>query len=70
MQVLSQIYKFVLVVVYIVMACIETTRLYLGYSGNLQEKVPELAGFWLVTLLMQLPLTCFLLFNNYMEVRI
>eukprot|EP00111_Clytia_hemisphaerica_P008242 TCONS_00024019-protein len=40
-------------------------RLYLGYSGNLQEKVPELAGFWLVTFIFQLPLICFLLFNEY-----
>lgn len=61
----NQFYKFVLIVVYIVMACIELTRLYLGYSGNLQEKVPELAGFWLVTFILQLPLTCFLLFNEF-----
>jgi len=62
---LNQVYKFVLVVVYIVMGFIEIARLYLGYAGNLQEKVPELAGFWLVTFILQLPLTCFLLFNTY-----
>lgn len=28
-----------LVVVYVVMASLEIVRLYLGYSGNLQEKV-------------------------------
>jgi hypothetical protein len=32
-------YKFVLIAIYIVMAIVETTRLYLGYIGNLQEKV-------------------------------
>ena len=35
---------------------IEITRLYLGYLGNLTEKVPELAGFWLLTVLLQLPM--------------
>ena len=43
---------------------IEITRLYLGYLGNLGEKVPELAGFWLLTVLLQLPMQGFLLFNE------
>ena len=63
---LNQYYKFVLIVVYVVMVSIEVVRLFLGYAGNLQEKVPELAGFWLVTLVLQLPLICFLLFNEAM----
>ena len=33
-------------------------------SGNLTEKVPELAGFWLLTVLLQLPMQGFLLFNE------
>ena len=65
---INEFYKFVLIVVYIVMGSIEITRLYLGYSGNLQEKVPELAGFWLVTFILQLPLTCFLLFNEHVVI--
>ena len=28
-------------------------------------QVPELAGFWLVSFILQLPLVCFLLFNEY-----
>jgi transmembrane protein 17 len=40
----------------------ETLRLRLGYSGNLTEKVPEMAAFWLLTVLPQLPLTVFLSF--------
>ena len=36
---LDSVYKFVLVVIYIVMGMIEAGRLYLGYTGNLQEKV-------------------------------
>jgi transmembrane protein 17 len=33
----------------------------LGYLGNLQERVPELTGFWLLTLIIQTPLCVFLL---------
>ena len=32
-------YKFVTIVIYIVMFVVETARLYLGYEGNLREKV-------------------------------
>eukprot|EP00112_Aurelia_sp_Birch-Aquarium-sp1_P015780 Seg3524.2 transcript_id=Seg3524.2/GoldUCD/mRNA.D3Y31 product="Transmembrane protein 17A" protein_id=Seg3524.2/GoldUCD/D3Y31 len=39
-QKLDSVYKFVLVVIYIVMGIIEAGRLYLGYTGNLQEKCP------------------------------
>jgi transmembrane protein 17 len=41
---------------------IEVTRLRLGYSGNLTEKVPELSAFWLLTILPQLPVVVFLCF--------
>ncbi|CAL1595558.1 unnamed protein product [Knipowitschia caucasica] len=61
---LPDYYKFILVTILIVMSCIEAIRLYLGYSGNLQEKVPELAGFWLLSILLQLPLILFQLFNE------
>ncbi|KAM8924327.1 transmembrane protein 17 isoform 2-T2 [Pelodytes ibericus] len=60
---LPDYYKFILVTLLILMTLIEVIRLYLGYSGNLQEKVPELAGFWLLSILLQLPLLLFLLFN-------
>ncbi|KAI7811903.1 transmembrane protein 17B [Triplophysa rosa] len=57
-------YKFILITVLILMTIIEAIRLYLGNVGNLQEKVPELAGFWLLTLLLQFPLILFQLFNE------
>jgi transmembrane protein 17 len=38
---------------------VEPLRLYLGYVGNLQEKVPQLTGFWLLTLIPQIPLAFF-----------
>ncbi|XP_075391834.1 transmembrane protein 17 [Tenrec ecaudatus] len=61
---LPDYYKFIVVTIIILVTLIEVIRLYLGYMGNLQEKVPELAGFWLLSLLLQLPLILFLLFNG------
>uniref|UniRef100_A0A452V5P5 Transmembrane protein 17 n=1 Tax=Ursus maritimus TaxID=29073 RepID=A0A452V5P5_URSMA len=63
-SILPDYYKFIVVTVIILITLIEAIRLYLGYMGNLQEKVPELAGFWLLSLLLQLPLILFLLFNE------
>ena len=42
----------------------ELVRLYVGYLGNLREEVPELAGFWLITLLLACPLHGLLLLNS------
>uniref|UniRef100_A0A3Q4BTI9 Transmembrane protein 17B n=1 Tax=Mola mola TaxID=94237 RepID=A0A3Q4BTI9_MOLML len=61
---LPDYYKFILVTVLILMTLIEAIRLFLGYAGNLQEKVPELAGFWLLSILLQLPLILFQLLNE------
>ncbi|NWS58165.1 TMM17 protein, partial [Chunga burmeisteri] len=67
--VLSDYYKFILVTIMILASLIEVIRLYLGYMGNLQEKVPELAGFWLLSLLLQLPIILFLLFNESLKTQ-
>uniref|UniRef100_A0A670IF83 Transmembrane protein 17 n=2 Tax=Podarcis muralis TaxID=64176 RepID=A0A670IF83_PODMU len=67
--VLPDYYKFILVTVIILTSLIEMIRLYLGYMGNLQEKVPELAGFWLLSLLLQLPLILFLLLNGGLKIQ-
>ncbi|XP_061478271.1 transmembrane protein 17 [Rhineura floridana] len=67
--VLPDYYKFILVTVIILTSLIEIIRLYLGYMGNLQEKVPELAGFWLLSLLLQLPLILFLLLNEGLKIQ-
>ncbi|XP_030586865.1 transmembrane protein 17B [Archocentrus centrarchus] len=61
---LSDYYKFILVTILILMTLIEAIRLYLGYAGNLHQKVPELAGFWLLSILLQFPLILFQLFNE------
>ncbi|XP_019856968.1 PREDICTED: transmembrane protein 17-like isoform X2 [Amphimedon queenslandica] len=55
-------YKYVTVAVYVILFTVEMLRLYLGYEGNLREKVAELAGFWLLTVL-QLLLVLYLVVN-------
>ncbi|KAK0054138.1 transmembrane protein 17B [Biomphalaria pfeifferi] len=63
-QPLDELYRIVLVAIYIVYFIIEIVRLYLGYLGNLMERVPELAGSWLLTLLLTTPLILLLLIND------
>ncbi|XP_048381360.2 transmembrane protein 17B-like [Stegostoma tigrinum] len=58
-QVLSTYYRIVLTVLLVLISLVEVIRLYLGYIGNLREKVPELAGFWLLSLLLQIPMALF-----------
>ncbi|KAF6031733.1 TMEM17 [Bugula neritina] len=60
---LDALYKVVIISLIVMMSIVEIIRLYLGYLGNLTEKVPELAGSWLLTILLQFPSTLFLLFN-------
>ena len=43
------------------MSGIEILRLYLGYLGNLTEKIPEVAAFWMLSILLQLPMQIFLI---------
>ncbi|CAD5124930.1 DgyrCDS13175 [Dimorphilus gyrociliatus] len=61
---LSQLYKIISISIVVILTPLEITRLYLGFSGNLSERVPELAGFWLITLVLTIPLFLFLLFND------
>ncbi|KAK2172975.1 hypothetical protein NP493_913g01053 [Ridgeia piscesae] len=61
---LSNVYQIICISILIVMTLIEAIRLYVGFLGNLKEQVPELAGFWMLTVLLQAPLILFLLFNE------
>ncbi|MCI4392846.1 hypothetical protein PGIGA_G00150780 [Pangasianodon gigas] len=54
-------YQFLMVVGMIIISVLEVLRVYLGYVGNLKEKVPELAAFWLISLAFQLPILLFFL---------
>ncbi|KAJ6659046.1 hypothetical protein lerEdw1_019348, partial [Lerista edwardsae] len=58
-------YQFLLVSAYLGLIAVESLRLYLGYIGNLQGKVPELAGFLLLSVLIELPGLLFLLADVY-----
>ncbi|XP_014280970.1 transmembrane protein 17B [Halyomorpha halys] len=60
---LNTLYKFILALTLVVINFIEAVRLYIGYKGNLREKIADLAGFWLITFLLQSPLQTFLLFS-------
>ncbi|XP_011066885.1 PREDICTED: transmembrane protein 17B-like isoform X2 [Acromyrmex echinatior] len=61
---LTDVYKFITVAVFIIISVLEGIRLYLGYLGNLAEKIPELASFWLISTLIHFPLEMFLLFDS------
>jgi transmembrane protein 17 len=50
-----------MVFAFVFKAIIECVRLYLGYAGNLAERMPELTAFCLLTIIFQVPLTIFLL---------
>ncbi|KAI7813056.1 transmembrane protein 17A [Triplophysa rosa] len=52
-------YQCLLVTGLVLISIFEVLRVYLGYVGNLKEKVPELAGFWLLSFLFQLPILLF-----------
>ncbi|XP_041349631.1 transmembrane protein 17B-like [Gigantopelta aegis] len=65
---LDVLYQIILTAVYVAYMVIEIIRLYLGYVGNLMERVPELAGFWLLTLLLQFPLIAVLLLNEQSKI--
>ncbi|XP_048849058.1 transmembrane protein 17A [Brienomyrus brachyistius] len=60
-SVLPGYYQGILVTGVVLITAFEALRLYLGYVGNLNEKIPELAGFWLLSFLFQLPILLFLL---------
>ncbi|KAM6930981.1 transmembrane protein 17A [Xenentodon cancila] len=56
---LAGYYQALLITGLVLVTIIEVIRLYLGYIGNLKEKVPELAAFWLLSFMFQLPVLLF-----------
>jgi len=63
-QSLEITYQVILVTIHIVLVAVECVRLYLGFVGNLMEQIPQLSGFWITTLILQFPLTAFLLLHQ------
>ncbi|KAJ8722809.1 hypothetical protein PYW07_003989 [Mythimna separata] len=66
LNVLGHLTKYLSLTVYTLLIVIESARIYLGPYGNLSRRVPELAGFLMLTILMQMPLVSFFLFNPYL----
>ncbi|XP_072103928.1 transmembrane protein 17-like [Mobula birostris] len=60
-NILPGYYQWLLLAAVIIITVTESIRLCLGYMGNLEEKLPELAGFWLLSFVIQLPIILFLL---------
>ncbi|KAL0273002.1 UNVERIFIED_CONTAM: hypothetical protein PYX00_005783 [Menopon gallinae] len=68
-QCLTNLYRFIAVTVQVAVTGIEVLRIYLGYFGNLSEKIPEVAGFWMLSILLQLPLQLFLIVNPQLYLK-
>ncbi|CAD5225997.1 unnamed protein product [Bursaphelenchus okinawaensis] len=60
---LHPILQIVCAALYIVLITLECVRPYLGYYGNLSEKIPPLSGYCAVTALFNIPINVFFLFN-------
>lgn len=50
-----------------IVSIIESPRIYLGYLGNLQSQILCCVGFWLLTLLIQIPIITFLLCSRLVK---
>ncbi|XP_076242044.1 transmembrane protein 17B isoform X2 [Calliopsis andreniformis] len=61
---LTSVYKVIIVATFLIFSMLECLRLYLGYVGNLGGKIPELASFWLISILIQFPLEVFFLSDH------
>jgi len=57
---MNVIMRFVIPIFSVVWALLEGVRLWLGFSGNLRERVPELAAFVLLTVFPQIPIVILL----------
>ncbi|CAG9771674.1 unnamed protein product [Ceutorhynchus assimilis] len=62
--------KVIIVTILSTIFTVEILRLYMVYEGNLNDKIPELAGFWMLSVFLQLPLQGLLLFNPYFQLRV
>ncbi|CAH8541113.1 unnamed protein product [Dicrocoelium dendriticum] len=64
---MGRIHKVLNVASLILYSIIQGPRLYFAFTGNLMEQVPELVGFWLLTILIQIPTILFLLLDEGMK---
>ncbi|CAK1552149.1 unnamed protein product [Leptosia nina] len=62
----DHIVKYLSVTLCIMFIIIEIIRLYLGQTGNLLCRVPELSSFLMLSIFMQAPVMTYFLFNPYL----
>uniref|UniRef100_A0A8R1Y888 Uncharacterized protein n=1 Tax=Onchocerca volvulus TaxID=6282 RepID=A0A8R1Y888_ONCVO len=48
---------------------IEFIRLFLGYYGNLGEKISALSGFWVTSVILQMPIAAFSIIAGFLMIR-
>lgn len=63
---MSSLFQTIATVVFTTSAVIEILRLYLGYTGHILERIPDLVGCWLLTLL-QIVFILFLTFYEQLQ---
>lgn len=63
LECIPELYKLIVIITVTAVFVNESIRIYLGYVGNLTEKIPELAAFWMLSVL-QLPMQLFLLIKH------
>ncbi|XP_030746642.1 transmembrane protein 17-like [Sitophilus oryzae] len=66
----DQLKQFLFITIISTIIFVEVLRLYMVYEGNLNDKIPELACFWMLSLFLQLPLQGILLFTPYFQLDV
>ncbi|EFO28150.2 hypothetical protein LOAG_00330 [Loa loa] len=63
MHYLSVTHLVVLLTLLFITVIVEFVRLFLGYYGNLGEKISALSGFWVTSIVLQVPIAAFSFLN-------
>ncbi|EJW83875.1 hypothetical protein WUBG_05215 [Wuchereria bancrofti] len=63
MDYLSMTHVVILLTLFFITILVEFIRLFLGYYGNLNEKISALSGFWVTSVILQVPITAFSVLN-------
>ncbi|KAI1723916.1 putative membrane protein domain-containing protein [Ditylenchus destructor] len=56
-------YRVILLAIHLIFIVVEIVRPCLGYYGNLGEKIPSLTGYWITSIILQIPICIFLTAN-------
>ncbi|KFD47956.1 hypothetical protein M514_11189 [Trichuris suis] len=64
-ELLDVTHRSIVLALHLLMVVVEMVRLYVGFLGNITENVvSQLSGFWIATLLLQLPMCLFFTFSG------